>query len=319
MKRLTKIGLAAGAVLLIAGIFTLKVEHGPNAVRVATWPEVSPDGALILFQRSTQTMSGRYVSDIYVMPSDGSSERRIAAGEQPMWLPDGKRILFTVRPSSGSRNAVTTLVVMNLDGTNRNETPVVGLEVWRPNVSPDSSRVVFGTYFGGKMQLMQINGSGLRELPSSDVEEWSTEPTWSHDGRLAYVSWNRWIRWVPPLVRSTALYVMNGDGTGRRLVTTIRGQAQWISWSFDNRKVAIQVHLGKGAVNICVVDVATGTVTQLTHHLDGPGVDETPAWAPDGHLYFQSVRRGRVEIYRMNADGSEQQKITRDFKRLGTS
>jgi len=43
-----------------------------------------------------------------------------------------------------------------------------------------------------------------------------------------------------------------------------------------------------------------------------PGDVQTPAWAPDGRkLAFVSQRDGNSEIYVMNADGSEQENLTR--------
>ncbi len=183
----------------------------------------------------------------------------------------------------------------------------MGMQVWRPNVSPDGKRVVFSNYSGGAFHVMDLDGGNLRELPIG-MHGRSTEPTWSHDGRIAYVAWSD----PAPggrLARSTGLYVMNGDGSGERLVGTVPGQAQWISWSRDDRTIAVQSHEGSGG-NIILVDVATGAPRQITHH-DDKGNDETPAWTPDGRLYFQSVRGGRFEIYRMDADGSNAQRITK--------
>ena len=62
--------------------------------------------------------------------------------------------------------------------------------------------------------------------------------------------------------------------------------------------------------DIIVVDVASGAVHELKHP-DRRYLDEVPDWSPDGRLYIQSTRDGVMEIYRMNADGSQPQRLTK--------
>ncbi|RYY09405.1 MAG: biopolymer transporter TolR, partial [Cytophagaceae bacterium] len=42
-----------------------------------------------------------------------------------------------------------------------------------------------------------------------------------------------------------------------------------------------------------------------------PGLDDGPEYSPDGqYIYFNSVRTGTMQIWRMRPDGSEQQPLT---------
>src|SRR5438270_80790 len=108
MTRLT--WAAGGAALLALAIAVLRPRAHTAIIRHAEWPEISPDGTQLLFQRTRPSPSGPPASEIYLMGSDGSAERHVATGDQPMWLPDGKRILFTARTGLGTSRPVTRLV-----------------------------------------------------------------------------------------------------------------------------------------------------------------------------------------------------------------
>src|SRR5207248_6333457 len=55
---------------------------------------------------------------------------------------------------------------------------------------------------------------------------------------------------------------------------------------------------------------AGGEEIRLT---SSPGLDDGPEFTPDGaFIYFNSVRSGRMQIWRMRPDGSGQEQITND-------
>ena len=59
---------------------------------------------------------------------------------------------------------------------------------------------------------------------------------------------------------------------------------------------------------IYVVDAASGATTNLTNN---PAEDYTPLWSPDGsRIAFFSTRTGWLEIFAMNADGSNVRRLT---------
>lgn len=57
-------------------------------------------------------------------------------------------------------------------------------------------------------------------------------------------------------------------------------------------------------------DIATGEETRLT---DTATLDDGPEYSPDGqHIYFNSNRTGTMQLWRMNADGSNEVQLTFD-------
>jgi len=274
---------------------------GQDASPPAFWPEVSPDGSQVLFLSPSRS------GPIYVMNADGSEAHELAEGTRPSWFPDGGRIVAVARSDSVER-----LVVMNADGSDPDTLPTAYPRyVWRPRVSPDGETIVVGNYWPtdapNVFHIVGIDGTPVRDIHPGAPGE-LVEATWSHDGRLAFVAFSPDTTSEWPA--STTLYVMNGDGSGERSVAMLPDAAQWISWSSDDREIALQDDEKDGDGNILVVDIATGTVRRITHH-DHPYLDETPSWSPDGRIYFQSNRTGEYAIYRMHADGSHQEQVTR--------
>ena len=56
----------------------------------------------------------------------------------------------------------------------------------------------------------------------------------------------------------------------------------------------------QGAVNLFIIDVATGGIRQLTR---GKWVDETPSWGSDGRVYFTSDRDGVLNVFSTDSLG----------------
>ena len=57
----------------------------------------------------------------------------------------------------------------------------------------------------------------------------------------------------------------------------------------------------EGAVNLFMLDLRTGSVSQLTR---GHWVDEAPTWGPDGRIYFTSDRDGVLNIFSADTLGN---------------
>jgi Tol biopolymer transport system component len=56
--------------------------------------------------------------------------------------------------------------------------------------------------------------------------------------------------------------------------------------------------------------VEGGQETRLT---TAKGLDDGPEYSPDGkYIYFNSVRTGKMQIWRMKPDGSDQEQVTND-------
>jgi hypothetical protein len=109
---------------------------------------------------------------------------------------------------------------------------------------------------------------------------------------------------------------MNDDGSWKFLLIENSAEAACLypAWSADGTRIAfIKTSLLAGTIydlDISVMDVDGGNVTQLT---DTPEGDEwVPTWSPDSAkiVYDYTLSGERGDIYVMDADGSNRQRLT---------
>ncbi len=139
--------------------------------------------------------------------------------------------------------------------------------------------------------------------------------------QLAFTSFTRDVRNrnvpnPPPRMPVTSeLYVVNADGSDRRLLAHRRSLGTWLFgstvWSPDGQTIAV-----RGAAGVLSVNADGSGQQNLTREW---GLDGLPVWSPDGKkIAFVSYRdgcgpgSGRGEIYVMNADGRGLRRLTRN-------
>lgn len=227
-KRLTRVVAPGGA---------WGLAHSP------TW---SPDGRRLAF-------SAERARDIWVVDADGSNAHRLlrlatlgsdmglsaedfGIGEID-WSPDGSRIAFTAQ--SGW---LAWVYVVNTNGTDlRRLTGNPKGFPWasNPDWSQDGRRIAFEqTYpsknvgpFTEEIYVMTVDSGSQLRLTRNGVAD--TSPTWSSDGRIAFVRFES----CPscPLRPSGTgdarkIFVMNADGSGVTQLTHTRAAEARPAW-----------------------------------------------------------------------------------------
>jgi TolB protein len=121
-----------------------------------------------------------------------------------------------------------------------------------------------------------------------------------------------------PTRNGSNLFTVNPNGSKLKRLTGARGVESDPSWSEDGTRVAFARARDpeNGPVEIWVVNANGSGLKRLTRHR---GFSVAPAWSPDGRRIVYATDAGsggRLSLYVMNVDGSDQQRL---LSRRGSS
>jgi Tol biopolymer transport system component len=114
---------------------------------------------------------------------------------------------------------------------------------------------------------------------------------------------------------STVMTVPLAGGQPKQLTDTAVGHSYWHGVSPDGSTLAFVGErpigtTGKTDFELYTISRNGGPETRLTN---SPGLDDGPEYSPDSKfIYFNSMRSGRMQIWRMNSDGSQPKQLTND-------
>ena len=185
------------------------------------------------------------------------------------------------------------------------------------------AQITFVSHRDGNPEIyvMDIDGNKARNLTNNPDKDF--QPSWSPNGkRIAFMS-NRDGDFLDegPNIPAYEIYVIDADGDNLQNLTNNPNDDRFPSWSPDGKRIVFASWDGKFRnfvvdFEIYVIDADGDNLQNLTNN---PNDDRFPSWSPDGkRIVFSSERaghfRGKVgitsEIYMMDADGGNQQRLT---------
>lgn len=166
-----------------------------------------------------------------------------------------------------------------------------------PNWHPDGRTLYYNER--GRMVAFDIESRKARLLETGLCVHCNNDHVISPDGKRIAVSH------MTAEDGRSRVYVMPIGGGTPTLVTPL-APSYLHGWSPDGTTFAYCAERD-GEFDIYTLPVEGGVEKQLTFT---PGLNDGSEFAPDGRIWFNSVRTGLMQIFRMNPDGTEQTQMT---------
>ncbi len=166
-----------------------------------------------------------------------------------------------------------------------------------PNWSRDGKTLLFNQE--GRIQVLPLDTRKPVLLDTGTATRCNNDHGLSPDGK--------WLAVSHAPQQESLIYVLPASGGTPRQITP-KGPSYWHGWSPDGKTLAYCAQRN-GEYDVYAIPVAGGEETRLT---TAPGLDDGPDYAPDGRIWFNSVRTGVMKIWRMDPDGRNQTQMTRN-------
>jgi len=238
--------------------------------------------------------------ELFVMDYDGYDARQLTADGflnlMPKWSPDRRFIVFT---SYRNRNTQNIDMIELATGKRWTLVSLSGLNI-TPALSPDGNFLAFASSHEGNSELYSLDTRTKAMQRLTVHAGGDLSPSWSPSGRELTFASDR--------SGGPQIFLMSKDGTNVRRLTFEGDYNAAPAWSPRGDWIAYVCRSPKKEYKLCLITPDGQKRVQLT---SGPGVDDSPSWSPDGrHLVFSSTAGGKSQIYMINADGKDLERIT---------
>jgi dipeptidyl aminopeptidase/acylaminoacyl peptidase len=283
----------AAALLLVfalAPLLTRDTTHNVNTISPASNTTLAPEHDNALAPAAAPSTQPKRLVPVLPLPTTTTQGRPVTGPARGR--PGTTRLAVACFDAASS--PVPNLCVTDPDGPGDVRVLVRG--ALNPAWSPDGTRLAYTSEQMPRLHIIAADGTDDHVIGTG------FDPAWSPDGlRLAFVDPTG-----PASGAQDGVYVMNADGTGRRLVAAPNGDAGSPSW-VNRGMLVYSVEAASGAARTIGTPGEIHTIT-----LDGRddkvltrGSD--PAVSPDGRL-LAYIGKGGIVV--ANIDGSGAHAIT---------
>ncbi|MBE5794113.1 MAG: transporter [Clostridiales bacterium] len=169
-----------------------------------------------------------------------------------------------------------------------------------PNWTPDGKALIYNSE--GCMFRIDLETKEIRKIDTGYAIDCNNDHVLSFDGTQLAVSH------ATKEDGKSRIYTLPVEGGTPRLITPL-APSYLHGWSPDGKTLCYCAERN-GEYDIYTIPAEGGVETRLT---DAPGLDDGAEYDSQGeYIWFNSVRSGLMQAWRMKADGSQQTQMTFD-------
>jgi len=194
----------------------------------------------------------------------------------------------------------STLEIFSIDSGTREVIYQTDENFEAPNWSRDDSFLLFN--MKGEIYKIPVTGGTPLKLNSGFATHCNNDHGISPDNTQLVISHHE------KESGKSMIYILPIKGGEPKLITA-NAPSYWHGWSPDGNTLAYCAERND-EYDIYTIPVKGGKEIRLTN---AEGLDDGPDYTADGkYIYFNSVRTGKMKIWRMKPDGSDQEQVTFD-------
>lgn len=199
---------------------------------------------------------------------------------------------------------VSQLVILDVETGKENILLEENRHFEAPNWSRDGEYLIINS--NGLIEKIATNGEKLGVIDTDFADKCNNDHGFSFDGDWLVISHND--ETANSINGNSRIFILPAQGGIPRLITPL-APSYWHGISPCSNWV-VYCALRDKEWDIYKADTTTGKEIRLTN---ATGLDDGPEYSYDGEwIYFNSHRTGRMHLYKMRADGSEQSQLTFD-------
>ena len=208
---------------------------------------------------------------------------------------------ITAWSQNAGNNKFCSLEIYDIQTKERKVLCSFPVRVEAPNWTPDGKHLIYNS--GGKLYKIDINRpEQIEQINTGFAVNCNNDHVISASGTRIAISHGT------KEDRRSRIYILPIEGGTPQLITPM-APSYLHGWSPDEKWLAYCAQRNNN-FDVYVIPAEGGEEIRLT---DAEGLDDGPEYSPDGkHIWFNSVRTGLMQAWRMNADGAEQTQMTFD-------
>lgn len=197
----------------------------------------------------------------------------------------------------------SNLEILNIETGNRKIIYTAPNSIQAPNWTLDGKSLIYNG--GGKLYNFNLKTGVPTEIDTKFAIKNNNDHVLSFNGKMLGISNSSENK-----DKQSQVFLMPAKGGTPKMITD-KAPSYFHGFSPDGKNMLFTGgREEKNNFEIYSINIKTKVETRLTN---SPGLDDGSEYSPDGkYIYFNSVRSGKMQIWRMKPDGSNPERITND-------